>query len=70
MPRRAAALAAFVAATLVVGTVSPGSVAGSDELLGRAPSPTRNGEPKGAGTPEGSQPTGRLIVTYRADVAA
>jgi subtilisin family serine protease len=45
---------------------SPAAAAGPSVLKEPAPSPTRGPDPKGTGTPAASQPTGRLIVRYRA----
>jgi subtilisin family serine protease len=71
MPRRGVLLSAVMAALLAIGSAaSPGSTAATDELRGPAPSPSRSGEPKGGGIAPEAQPTGRLIVTYRAGAAA
>src|SRR5688500_9145555 len=69
-PRRAALFSIAMSGLLALTAALPGSVAAADELLGPAPSPTRSGEPKGSGEPLASQPTGRLIVTYRSGVSA
>jgi subtilisin family serine protease len=70
-PRPATLLfSGLLAVILALISVAPAPVAAADELLGAAPSPTRSGDPKGSGTALESQPTGRLIVTYRPEASA
>ena len=67
--RRAVLFSGLMATLLAITSISPAPTAAADELRGPAPSPTRSGEPKGGGTPPESEPTGRLIVTYRDGVS-